>query len=177
MKATRDRQKSYAYIRCEPLEFHVRDRITLKVSRWKGFIRLGKRVKLNPRYIRTFEIFKRIRPVAYQLRLPLQLNNVHDVFHVSNLKKCLSGDTLVIPLDEIQINFELNFIEESVEIMDREVKRLKKIRIPVVMVRWNSKRGPQYTWEQEHQMMNKYPHLVEGIPTIQDEIYKMVGRM
>ncbi|GJR36313.1 hypothetical protein Tco_1211997 [Tanacetum coccineum] len=74
-------------------------------------------------------------------------------------KKCLSDEPLAIPLDEIHIDEKLNFIEEPVEIMDREVKRLKKIRIPIVKVRWNSKRGPKYTWEREGQMQKKYPHL------------------
>ena len=113
----------------------------LKVSPWKGVIRFGKRGKLNPRYIGPFEILARIGHVAYQLKLPHELNNVDDIFHVSNLKKCLSDDALEIPLDEIQINTKLNFVEVPVEIMDREVKRLKKSLIPIVKVRWNSLRG------------------------------------
>ena len=110
----------------------------LKVSPWKGVIRFGKQGKLNPRYIGPFEILARIGSVTYQLKLPQELSNVHDVFHVSNLKICLSDDTLVVPLDEIQVNTKLNFVEEPVEIMDREVKRLKQSRIPIVKVRWNS---------------------------------------
>ena len=107
----------------------------LKVSPWKGMIRFGKRGKLNPRYIGPFEILDRIGPVAYRLKLPQELSKVHDVFHVSNLKKCLSDDTKVIPLDEIQLNTKLHFVEEPVEIMDREVKRLKQSRIPIVKFR------------------------------------------
>ena len=119
----------------------------------------GKRGKLNPRYIAPFEIISRIGPVAYKLQLPIELNKVHPVFHVSNLKKCLSDETLVIPLDEIELNKNLNFVEEPVEIMDREIKRTKQSRIPIVKVRWNAKRGPEFTWEQEDQMQQKYPHL------------------
>ena len=141
------------------MEFQIGDRVLLKVSPWKGVIRFGKRGKLNPRYIGPFEIISRVGPVAYKLQLPIELNKVHPVFHVSNLKKCLSDETLVIPLDEIALNENLNFVEEPVEIMDREVKRTKQSRIPIVKVRWNAKRGPEFTWEREDQMLQKYPHL------------------
>ncbi|KAD7116638.1 hypothetical protein E3N88_03906 [Mikania micrantha] len=159
MAAARDRQKSYADKRRKPLEFQVGDKVLLKVSPWKGVIRFGKRGKLNPRYIGPFEILKRIGPVAYQLNLPAELDGVHNVFHVSNLKKCLSDETLIVPLDEIQVDEQLRFVEEPVEIMDREVKQIKQSKIPIVKVRWNSKRGPEFTWEREDQMMRKYPHL------------------
>ncbi|KAD5317690.1 hypothetical protein E3N88_17636 [Mikania micrantha] len=159
MAAARDRQKSYADKRRKPLEFQVGDRVLLKVSPWKGVIRFGKRGKLNPRYIGPFEITKRIGPVPYELNLPVELSSVHNVFHISNLKKCLSDETLVIPLEEIQIDEQLNFVEEPVEIMDRETKKLKLSKIPIVNVRWNSRRGPEFTWEREDQMKQKYPHL------------------
>ena len=162
MKTARDRQKSYADKRRKPLEFQVGDLVLLKVSPWKGMVRFGKRGKLNPRYIGPFEILTRIGPVAYKLKLPLELQNVHDTFHVSNLKKCLTDITLIVPLEEIQINEKLNFVEEPVEIMDREVKRLKQSRIPIVKVRWNAKRGPEFTWEREDQMKQKYPHLFDN---------------
>ncbi|KAD2804958.1 hypothetical protein E3N88_38335 [Mikania micrantha] len=111
----------------------------------------GERGKLNPLYIGPFEILKRIGPVAY--------HGVHNVFHVSNQRKCLSDETLVIPLDEIQVDERLRFVGEPVEIMDREVKRLKQSRIPIARFRWNPKRGPEFTREREDQMMRKYPHL------------------
>ena len=159
LKASRDRQKSYADNRRKPLEFQVGDRVLLKVSPWKGTVRFGKRGKLNPRYIGPFEIIARVGPVAYKLHLPHELSNIHPVFHVSNLKKCLSDETLVIPLDEIEIDENLNFVEEPIEIMDREVKRTKQSRIPLVKVRWNAKRGPEFTWEREDSMKQKYPQL------------------
>ncbi|GJX33798.1 putative reverse transcriptase domain-containing protein [Tanacetum coccineum] len=115
--------------------------------------------KLNPRYIGPFKIIDKVRTVAYRLELQEQLSRDHSTFHVSNLKKCLSDETLAIPLDEIQIDDKLHFIEEPVEIIDREVKRLKQSCIPIVKVRWNSKRGPEFTWEREDQMKKKYPHL------------------
>ncbi|GJV31559.1 hypothetical protein Tco_1391959 [Tanacetum coccineum] len=97
--------------------------------------------------------------VAYLLGLPQELSKVYNLFHVCNLKKCLSDDTLVIPLEEIQLDDKLHFVEEPIEIMDREVKQLKRSRIPIVKVRWNARRGPEYTWEREDQFKNKYPYL------------------
>ncbi|GJT39415.1 hypothetical protein Tco_0939280 [Tanacetum coccineum] len=102
---------------------------------------------------------RRLGMVAYRLELPEQLSRGHSTFHVSNMKKCFSDEPLAIPLDETQIDDKLNFIEERVEIMDREVKRLKQSCIPIVKVRWNSRRGPEFTWEREDQMKKKYPHL------------------
>ncbi|GJR71974.1 putative reverse transcriptase domain-containing protein [Tanacetum coccineum] len=140
-------------------EFGDRDKDMLKVSPWKGVIHFGKWGKLNPRYIGPFKIIAKVGTVAYRLELPEKLSRVHSTFHVSKLKKCMADEPLAIPLDEIQVDDKLNFIEEPVEIMDREVKRLKQSRIPIVKVRWNSKRGPEFTWEREDQMQKKYPHL------------------
>ncbi|GKB04955.1 reverse transcriptase domain-containing protein [Tanacetum coccineum] len=159
LKAARDRQKSYADNRRKPLEFEVGDRVMLKVSPWKGVIRFGKKGKLAPRYVGPFEILERVGPVAYRLRLPEELSGVHDTFHVSNLKKCLADASLHVPLDEIKVDKTLRFVEEPVEIMDREVKSLKRSRISLVKVRWNSKRGPEFTWEREDYMKSKYPQL------------------
>ncbi|GJX47864.1 putative reverse transcriptase domain-containing protein [Tanacetum coccineum] len=149
LKAARDRQKSYADNKRNPLEFEVGDRVMLKVSPWKCVVRFGKKGKLAPRYVGPFEILERIGHVAYRLRLPEELSGVHDTFHVSNLKKCLADTSLHVPLDEIKVNKTLCFVEEPVEIMDREVKSLKRSRILLVKVRWNSKRGPEFTWERE----------------------------
>ncbi|GKB21128.1 hypothetical protein Tco_0855051, partial [Tanacetum coccineum] len=140
LKAARDRQKSYADNRRKPLEFEVGDRVMLKVSPWKGVIRFGKKGKL-----------------AYRLRLPEELSGVHDTFHVSNLKKCLADASLHVPLDDIKIDKTLHFVEEPVEIIDHEVKSLKRSKIELVKVRWNSKCGPEFTWECEDYMKSKYP--------------------
>ncbi|GJW97636.1 hypothetical protein Tco_0179444 [Tanacetum coccineum] len=129
------------------------------ISPWKGVIRFSKWGKLNPCYIGPFKILAKVGMVAYRLELPEKLSRVHSTFHVSNLKKCLSDEPLAIPLDEIHVDDKLNFIEEPIEIMDREVKRLKQSRILIVKVRWNSRRGPEYTWDREDQMQKKYPHL------------------
>ncbi|GJZ39677.1 hypothetical protein Tco_0586240 [Tanacetum coccineum] len=121
----------------------------LKVSPRKGVIRFGKREKLNPLYIGPFKILERIGLVAYKFKVPEELSNIHSTFHVSNIKKCLSDESLVIPMKELRLDDKLNFVEELVEIMDREVKQLKQSRILIIKVRWNSKRGPKFTWERE----------------------------
>ncbi|GKC88541.1 hypothetical protein Tco_1149190, partial [Tanacetum coccineum] len=112
---------------------------------------------LNPCYIGPFKTLAKVRTLAYRIELPKQLSRVHSTFHVSNLKKCFVDEPLAILLDEIQIDDKLNFIEEPVEIMDREVKRLKQRRILIVKVHWNLRRGSEFTWEREDQMKKKYP--------------------
>nr|GFC83322.1 putative reverse transcriptase domain-containing protein [Tanacetum cinerariifolium] len=119
MQATCDRQKSYANLKHKPMEFQVGDKVMLKVSPWKEVVRFGKRGKLNPR--------------------------VHNTLHVSNLKKCHADEPLAVPLDGLHLDDKFHFIEKPVEIVDREVKWLKQSRIPLVKVRWNSKRGPEFT--------------------------------
>ncbi|GKB60252.1 hypothetical protein Tco_0916438 [Tanacetum coccineum] len=137
LKAARDRQKSYADKRRKPLEFSVGDYVMLKVSPWKGH-------------------------VAYRLVLPEELNGVHDTFHVPNLKKCLADPTLKVPFDEIRVDTKLNFVEDPVEILEREFKKLKRSRIVIVKVRWNSERGLEFTWEHDDQMKLKFCTGVDG---------------
>ncbi|GJS81872.1 putative reverse transcriptase domain-containing protein [Tanacetum coccineum] len=134
LKADRDCQKSYVDNRRKPLEFEIGDQVLLKVSPWKGAIHFGKKGKLPLRYVGPFEILKRIGPVAYRLRLPQELSNIHDTFYVSNLKKCLADANLHVPLEEIRVDKTLCFVEEPEEIMDRKVKKLKRSRIPIVKV-------------------------------------------
>nr|GEX84998.1 putative reverse transcriptase domain-containing protein [Tanacetum cinerariifolium] len=134
IQAARDRQKSYADVRLKPFEFQVGDRVMLKV-------------------------LAKVGTVAYRLELPQPLSRVHSTFLMSNLKKCLSDEPLAISLDEVHIDDKLCFVEEPVEIMDHKVKRLKQSRIPVIKVRWNSRRGPEFTWEREDQFRKKYPQL------------------
>ncbi|GJR75782.1 putative reverse transcriptase domain-containing protein [Tanacetum coccineum] len=139
LKVARDRQKSYADKRRKPLEFSVGDYVLLKVSPWKGVVRFGKKGKLAPRFVGPFEIRE---------------------------KKCLADPTLKVPLDEIRVDAKLNFVEEPVEILEREFKKLKRSRIAIVKVRWNSKRGPEFTWEREDQMKLKYPHLFSDVSNL-----------
>ncbi|GJU31133.1 putative reverse transcriptase domain-containing protein [Tanacetum coccineum] len=146
----------------KPLEFSVGDYVLFKVSPWKGMVCFGKKMKLAPRFVGPFEIIKKVGPVAYRFDFLEELNSIHDTFHVSNLKKCLADLILQVRLDEIQVDAKLNFIKEPVEILEREFKKLKRSRIAIVKVRWNSKRGPKFTWEREDQMKLKYLHLLSA---------------
>ncbi|GJZ45117.1 putative reverse transcriptase domain-containing protein [Tanacetum coccineum] len=151
--------KCYADKRRKHLEFKVGDRVLLKVSPWKEVVRFGKKGKLAPRYVGPFEIVEHVGPVDYRLKLPQELSCVHDTFHVSNLKKCLAEPDVQVPLDEIEIDENLRFVEEPIEIVERDVKKLKRRRIPLVKVCWNSRQGAEYTWEHEDQFRMKYLHL------------------
>ncbi|GKC31388.1 putative reverse transcriptase domain-containing protein, partial [Tanacetum coccineum] len=147
------------WVERKPMEFQVGDRVMLKVSPWKGVVRFGKREKLNPRYVGPFKVLENVGAISYKLELPQELIKVYNKFHVSNMKKCFADEPLVVPLDGLHINDKLHFVEEPVEIIDREVKRLKRSRIQIIKVRWNSRRGPEFTWEGEDQFRKKYPHL------------------
>ncbi|GJV42956.1 putative reverse transcriptase domain-containing protein [Tanacetum coccineum] len=114
IQAARDRQKSYADLKRKPMEFQVGDRVMLKVLPWKGVVRFGKRGKLNPRYVGPFKVLEKVGAVAYKLELPQELSRVHNTFHVSNLKKCYSGEPLAIPLDGLHIDDKLYFVKEPV---------------------------------------------------------------
>nr|GEV70636.1 hypothetical protein [Tanacetum cinerariifolium] len=159
IQAAQDRQKSYDDLKRKPMEFEVRDRVMLKVSPWKGVVRFGKRGKLNPKYVRPFKVLAKVGKVAYKLELPQELSRIHYTFHVFNLKKCYIDEPLVMSLEGIHVADRLKFVEEPVEIMEQEIKRLKRSRIPLVKVHWNSRRGPEFTWEREDSFRKKYPHL------------------
>ncbi|GJZ26519.1 putative reverse transcriptase domain-containing protein [Tanacetum coccineum] len=141
----------------------IKDRLKAARDRQKSVVRFGKKGKLTPRFVRPFKIVEKLGPVAYRLDFPKELNGVHDTFHVSNLKKCLADPTLQVPLDEIRVDAKLNFVEEPVEILEREFKKLKRSRIAIVKVRWNSKCNPEFTWEREDQMKSKYPRLFSDV--------------
>ncbi|GJS14939.1 putative reverse transcriptase domain-containing protein [Tanacetum coccineum] len=119
-QAARDLQKCYIDLKRKPMEFQVGDRVMLKVSPWKGVVRFGKRGMLNPRYVGPFKVLEKVGAVAYKLELPQELSRVHNTFHVSNLKKCYFNDPLVVPLEGLHVDDKLHFVEEPVEIMDKE---------------------------------------------------------
>nr|GEW88611.1 retrotransposable element Tf2 [Tanacetum cinerariifolium] len=129
----------------------------------QSVVHVGKKWKWAPRFVGPFEIIEKVGSVAYRLDLPKEFNGVHDTFHASNLKKCLADPTLQVPLDEIRVDDKFNFMEETVEILEREFKKLKRSKIAIVKVRWNLIRGPEFTWERKDQMKLKYPHLFSDI--------------
>ncbi|GJS42198.1 putative reverse transcriptase domain-containing protein [Tanacetum coccineum] len=159
IQAARDRQKSYADLKRKPMEFQVGDRVMLKVSPWKGVVRFGKQGKLKPKYVGPIKVLEKVRAIAYKIELPQELSRVYNTFHISNLKKCYADEPLAVLLDGLHIDDKLHFIKELVKIIEHEVKRLKQSRIPIVKVRWNSRRGPEFTWEREDQFRKKYSHL------------------
>nr|GEW83833.1 hypothetical protein [Tanacetum cinerariifolium] len=132
IQAAQDRQKSYADRKRKPMEFEVGDRVMLKVSPWKGIARFIKWGKLNPRYIGPFKVLAKVGNVAYRLELPQELSRVHHTFHVSNLKNCYADEQLAMSLEGVHIDDTLQFVKEPFEIMEREIKRLKRSRIPLV---------------------------------------------
>ncbi|GJW72592.1 putative reverse transcriptase domain-containing protein [Tanacetum coccineum] len=140
MQVTHDRQKSYADL--------------------KRVVRFGKQGKLNPRYVGPFKVLEKVGSIAYKLELSEEVSRVPNTFHVSYLKKCYADEPLAVPLDGLHFDDKLQFVEEPVEIMDREVKQLRRSRVPIVKVRWNSRRGPEFTREREDQFRKKYPHLI-----------------
>ncbi|GKF57585.1 putative reverse transcriptase domain-containing protein, partial [Tanacetum coccineum] len=151
MQVAHDRQKSYADLKHKLMEFQVGDKVMLKVLPWKGVVHFGKRGKLNPRYVGPFKVLEKVGEVAYKLKLLEELSRVHNTFHVSNLKKCHVDEPLAVLLDGLHFDDKVQFIEESIEIIDREVKQLKRTHIPLVKVRWSSRRGPEFTWGGEDQ--------------------------
>ncbi|KAI3760166.1 hypothetical protein L1987_50557 [Smallanthus sonchifolius] len=160
LKAAQDRQKSYADNRKRAIEFQVGDFVLLKVSPWKGVIRFRKRGKLSPRFIGPFKVIANVGTVAYRLELPEGLNRLHNTFHVSHLRKCLADESTFVPLDDIELDEKLNYVEEPVAILDRKVKRLRNKEISQVLVRWKHRKGAEMTWETEEEMLKHYPNLL-----------------
>ncbi|XP_028093906.1 uncharacterized protein LOC114293999 [Camellia sinensis] len=139
------RQKSYADTRRRDLEFQVGDHVFLKISRTRGVIRFGKRGKLNPRYIGPFEILERIGSVVYRLTFPPELSNVHNVFHVSMLRRYLRDPEHVIDHENLEIQEDLSYEEQPVQILDHRDQVLRNKTIPLVKVLWRNHRVEEAT--------------------------------
>ena len=132
----RSHQMSYMDRRRSELEFQVGDLVLLKVFPWKGVIRFRKRGKLGPRYIGPFRVVARVGRVGYCLELPAELDQIHDTFHVSRLRKCIADESAVVPLEDIQVDASLNYVERPVAIRDRKIKVLRNKEVPLVQVKW-----------------------------------------
>ncbi|CAH9134572.1 unnamed protein product [Cuscuta epithymum] len=161
LKAAQDRQKSYADKRRRTLEFKVEDEVFLKVSPWKGIIRFQTRGKLNPRYIGPFRIIERIGAVAYRLQLTSELEKIHNVFHVSMLKKYVHDPSHVLEKPPVEVREDLNYAVQPIKVTDRKVKKLRSKEVPMVKVLWKSDRVKEETWETEALMRKQYASLFE----------------
>ncbi|KAL0537620.1 hypothetical protein IC582_026603 [Cucumis melo] len=161
MHTAQSRQKSYADVRQKDLEFEVGDKVFLKVAPMRGVLRFERRGKLSPRFVGPFEILERIGPVAYRLALPPSLSTVHDVFHVSMLWKYVPDPSHVVDYEPLEIDENLSYTEQPVEVLAREVKTLRNKEIPLVKVLWRNHRVEEATWEREDDMRSRYPELFE----------------
>ncbi|KAL0556108.1 hypothetical protein IC582_004618 [Cucumis melo] len=161
MLTAQSRQKSYADVRRKDLEFDVGDMVFLKVAPMKVVLRFKKKGKLCPRFVGPFEILERIGPVAYRLALPPSFSTVHDVFHVSILRRYVADPTHVVDFEPLQINENLSYEEQPVEILAREVKMLRNRGIALVKVLWRNHGVEEATWEREEDMRAMYPELFE----------------
>ena len=154
------------------LEFEVEDQVFLKLCPQKGVVRFGKRGKLNPRYIGPFEIVDGIGPVAYRLDLPEEFSRVHNVFHISMLRKYIPDSSHVLETPEIELRDDLSYVEQLVQILGREEKELCNKTVSLVKVLWRNHLVEEATWEREDQMRSQYPHLFHDIGTnFVDEIF------
>ena len=157
LQASIDRQKKYTKNHRRPLEFEVGDNVFLKVSPMRGVMRFGKKGKLSLRYIRLFEVIERIGEVAYRLALPLALSRLHDVFHLSMLKKYLHGPSHILSYETLDVDPKLTYEEKSVEILDQKDKVLHNKTVPFVKVLWRNHDVEKATWETKEDMRKEYP--------------------
>ena len=157
LKAASDRQKSYADLKMRDIAYEVGDKVFLKVSQWRKILRLGKKGKLSPRFIGPYEVLERIGPVAYHLALPPEFPKLHNVFHVSMLRRYCSDESHILPVQDVQGQTDLSYIEEPKAIMAREVKQLRNNQVPLVKVLWQHHGREEATWEPETTMKAQYP--------------------
>ena len=146
------------------------DKVFLKVSSWRKILRFGKIGKLSPRFIGPYEVLERIGPVAYRLALPPELAKLHNVFHVSMLRRYRSDESHILPVHDVQVQADLSYDEEPKAILAREVKQLRNKKIPLVKVLWQHHGRKEATWEPESTMRVQYPQLFSS-SNFEDENY------
>ncbi|KAL5810819.1 hypothetical protein ACOSQ3_027556 [Xanthoceras sorbifolium] len=161
LKAASGCQKSYAVLKRRDIEYVVGDRVFLKVSPWKKILRFRKKGKLSPRLIGPYKIIERVEPVAYRLALPLELEKIHDVFYVSMFRRYRSDPSHKVQTEAIEIQPDLTYEEEPMEILDREIKELRNKKIPLVKILWRNHNVEEATLESEEVMRQQYPQLFE----------------
>ena len=161
MLATQSRQKSYADPKRRDVEFSVGDKVFLKIAPVKGIVRFGKKGKLSPRFVGPFEILEKVGKVAYRLALPPSLEKVHNVFHVSLLRKYVADPSHVLNYEPLELSQDLTYMEKPVQILDRKEKELRNKKISLVRVLWRNSKIEESTWEREDEMRSKYPELFQ----------------
>jgi len=159
LKAAQDRQKRWADLDRRSLKFEIGDFVFLKISSTKGVIRFDSRGTLSPRFISPFEILERVGEVAYHLPLPPYLDGVHEVFHVSQLRKYVRDDSHVLDYSELELRSDMTYTKRPMAILDRTTKVLKNQTIPLVLVSWGRRSPGEATWEREDAICDHYPHL------------------
>ena len=152
LKVATDRQKSYADMKRKDIRYEIGEKVFLKVSPWKKVMRFGKKGKLSPRFIGPYEVIEKVGPVAYKLALPPDLEKIHNVFHVSMLRRYRSDHSHVVSSETIELRPDLTYEEKPVEIFAREVKELRNKKIPLVKVLWRNHKTEEATWESEETM-------------------------
>ena len=159
------------------IEYEVGDKVFLKVSPWKKILRFSKKCKLSPRFIEPYEILERIGPMAYRLALPPELTKLHNVFHVSMLRRYCSNGSHRIPIQDIQVEADFNFDEKPKVILAREVKQLRNKKVPLVKVLWQHHGREEATWELEATMRAQYPQLFDSSMNFEDEFFLKGGEL
>ena len=178
LKAASDRQKkSYADLKRRDIAYEMGDKVFLKVSLWRKILRFGKKGKLSPRFIGPYEVLERIGPVAYRLALPPELTKLHNVFHVSMLRRYRSDESHILPVQDVQVQADLSYDEEPKAILTREVKQLRNKQVPLVKVLWQHHGNKEATWEPEATMRAQYPQLFESGMNFEDGILLKWGRV
>jgi hypothetical protein len=162
LKAAQSRQKSYADIRKRPLQFQVRDFVYLRVSPTRGVQRFGVKGKLAPRYIGPFEILEICEPVAYHLQLPPQLAAIHEIFHVSQLRKCVKVPTEVIDSQTIEIEPNLTYTEHPIRVLDTKERNTRRETIRMFKIQWNHHTEEEATWETESYLQHNFPDFLQA---------------
>ena len=161
LKVATDRQKSYADMKRKDIRYEIGEKVFLKVSPWKKVMKFGKKGKLRPRFIGTYEVIEKVGPVAYILALPPELDKIHSVFHVSMLRRYRLDPSHVVSSETIELRPDLTYEEEPVEILARKVKELRNKKIPLVKVLWRNHKTKEATWESEEMMRQQYLQLFD----------------
>ena len=177
LKADSDRQKSYADLKRRDIAYEVGDKVFLKVSLWGEIPQFGKKGKLSPRFKGPYEVLERIGPVAYRLALPPELAKLHNVFHVSMLRRYRSDESRILPVHDVQVQADFSYDEDSKAILAQEVKQLWNKQVPLVKVLWQHHGREEATWDPEETMKAQYPQLLIIGKNLEDEISLSGGEL